>query len=318
VAHPPSDQPDPDTALAKSLRAVVRAELQRTDPDTPKSRPTVAQVATLAVLALDATLVYMLAESQLRFSESALLTAAKTVVPAIGGVAFIAYLDDVRDALIALCRHWQTKVAAIVVGLVLLVATVVPLPLNISVVPPSQVTVDGVSSEPLNPNQTSQVVKVRGLGPHQLIVSEQVANDVPFLDTINIGALDILRSLQSGDSIAAASPYVIAAARRVSAYHRDTTRYLVVTGKFPELYLRRMRHLAWVEEKDGADVSVWIPFLSQKTGYGYPLPVPEGEFTFRLEPRMCSTTSKVATVTSTTLMLDICPKDSLKNEARKP
>jgi hypothetical protein len=320
VTDPPSEQPDPDKALAKSLRAVVRAEVQRTDPDEldkPK-RPTLAQVATLAVLALDATLIYMLAESQLRFSESALLAAAKTVVPAIGGVAFVAYLETIRDALISLCKHWQTKVAAIAVGVVLLVATVAPLPLNISVSPRSQVTVDGIGSEPLKPNQTSQVVHVRGFGPHQLIVSEQVVGDVPLVDTIDIGALDMFRSLRSGDSIAASSPYIISAARRVSAFQRDTTRYLVVSGKFPDLYLRRMRHLAWVEDADPANVSVWIP-LSEKSGYGRPVPVPEGVFTFRLVPQMCETPSKIDTVTSRMLMINICQtRDLAKREKDKP
>jgi hypothetical protein len=285
---------DPDEAVARSLRALVRAELNQPAVAKPRANqtPSVKQFLTLTLLGADATLFLYMVNGQLRLNDNPLVDMTLKVIPAIGGAVFVSYLEIIRTKLIALSSRPLTSVVGLVGGVLLILATVWPMPLNVSLEPSAEVTLDGAAVGPLNPNDPVQRLSVRGLGTHNIIVRQNYLNELPLIDTIEVGAVDVFRSLTSNA--------VIGSPRRVSAYHLATTRFLIVTGAFPDSYLRRVRRYAWVDDEEPEHVSVWLPLR----GEGFtPVPIPLGQFTFRLEPPMCARARITGTVTNSMLRL---------------
>lgn len=271
------------------------------------------QVVTLTMLAIDATLLFVLADSQLRLSNSLIFNAIRTFVPTIGGVALVTYLEEIRNALVAWCRHWEMKLFAFTIAVFLIGATMWELPLHVVANPVAHITVDSVS-QMLEPGTRLQRLFVRGLGPHRLVVTEERDNQKPVVETIDIGALDVWRSMRAGRDTARNAHQSIEASGLVKTLEYPQSRFFVATGHFPEMYLRRMRHVAWIDEEDSSHVSIWFAVHSADTAYGTARPLPMGEFTLRLQPPPCAHARVKARISDSVLSL---PYDVLCDSIRK-
>jgi hypothetical protein len=293
------------------VRALVRAEIGSGSAETPKEHPNLAQVLTLAAMAIDVTLLYVLLDGQLRLSKSPVITIAQTVMPAIGGAALIAYLDESRRAVVAACRHWQVKIAAFGLVIVLGIVTIVPLSYYVHVPRGATVTVDSLV-QMLRPDASLQRLVVHGLGTHHLVVSEhRKLGDVS--EEVAIGAIDVLRSMQRAYAGANGEQPSIQLPVLVAPYRFDGSTHLVVTGRFSELYLRSARKHAWVNDSIPERTSVWFP-LPPGNGIAKAVQVPAGTwYHFRLYPTPCEGAVIDARLTTErqTLSYDLkCPNAS--------
>ena len=250
------------------------------------AKPKIAPLATLLVFAAAGSLFFLFADDAFHITHSAALLSLWHIVPAVGGVAVLSYLDSLREWCLRVCEDWRVQVLAGFSLAVALGMTVISLPVPLTAIPGSRIIVDSVF-KPATAGTSNQVVWMRGLAFHRVEVVEKTEND-EFSDTVEVGPADVVRLWWKHgirpDS--ALDPYRLVTSRSFAVNGGGVARFVYVSGRdFPRFYLRNIERSAEVE-RSGNTATVSFQ-LYPRIGLSEFMPVPAGEYRVWLDRSPC-------------------------------
>ena len=244
------------------------------------------RLATLLVFAAAGSLFFLFVDDAFHITHSAALLTLWHVIPAVGGVAILSYLDSLRDWCLRVCEKWWVQLSAVILLAIASGLTVISLPIPLTAIPGSRIIVDSVF-KPATAGTSNQIVWLRGLAFHRIEVVEKTEND-EFLDTVEVGPWDIAR-LWWNHGIrpdSALDPYRLVTSRSFAVNGGGVARFVHVSGSdFPEFYLRNIERDAQVE-RTGDTTTVSFQ-LYPRPGMSEWMRVPAGEYRVWLDRSPC-------------------------------